>query len=75
MKNEMLDAPKTGGLAPFLDKYVGRLWSRKLMVFAVGTVALYFGRLESSEWIWVAGIYIGGQTVVDAVRAWKHGLR
>ena len=40
-----------------LKKYV----SRKLMVFAVASFGLFSETLTSSDWVIIAGVYIGTQ--------------
>ena len=50
-----------------IDKFLERYSSRKLMVFAIATALTLFGDVTSSDWVTIAAIYIGGQTVVDAV--------
>ena len=62
-------------LTPFLDKYVGRFVSKKLTVLAIACFFLYLGRLTGEQWMWVATIYIGGQSVIDATLSWKNGRR
>jgi len=46
-----------------LKKYV----SRKLMVFVVASVGLFSATLSSTDWVIVAGIYIGTQGAIDAI--------
>jgi hypothetical protein len=46
-----------------LKKYV----SRKLMVFVVASFGLFSGTLTSSDWVIIAGIYIGTQGAIDAI--------
>ena len=46
-----------------LKKYV----SRKLMVFVVASVGLFSATLTSSDWVIIAGIYIGTQGAIDAI--------
>jgi hypothetical protein len=43
------------------DGFVGKFISRKLLVFAIGTVALYTGNLPSSEWLILSCAYISVQ--------------
>jgi hypothetical protein len=62
-----------------IDKFLGYFISKKLSVFIVASffvgfgmiiVASFFvgfGMIESTEWVDVAVLYIGGQAVVDAV--------
>jgi|TARA_R110002167_G_scaffold315268_1_gene520852 hypothetical protein len=46
-----------------LKKYV----SRKLMVFVVASFGLFSATLTSSDWVIIAGIYIGTQGAIDAI--------
>ena len=56
-----------------IDQFLARWTSRKLMVFFIATLLAIFGDLESSDWVIIAGIYIGGQTVIDAIATLKFG--
>ena len=50
-----------------LDSVLNKLISRKLMVFLVGCVALFSSKLDSSDWVIVATVYIGAQMATDIV--------
>ena len=50
-----------------IDKFLGYFISKKLSVFIVASFFVGFGMIESTEWVNVALVYIGGQAVVDAV--------
>ena len=50
-----------------IDKFLGYFISKKLSVFIVASFFVGFGMIESTEWVNVAVLYIGGQSVVDAV--------
>lgn len=63
--------PKLGAI----DQIVGRIISRKFFVFLTATGLLTWSNLDSDTWGLIAVIYIGGQTVIDAAVAWKHGSR
>lgn len=56
-----------------IDKFLARWASRKLMVFVIATLLVIFGDLTSDDWVIIAGIYIGGQTVIDAIATLKFG--
>ena len=58
-----------------IDQIVGRVISRKFFVFLTATGLLTWSNLDSDTWGLIAVIYIGGQTVIDAAVAWKHGNR
>tara|TARA_R110000744_G_scaffold148412_1_gene261473 strand:+ start:9 stop:191 length:183 start_codon:yes stop_codon:yes gene_type:complete len=50
-----------------LDNILKRYISRKLMVFAVASFALFSGTLTSSDWVIIAAVYIGTQGAIDAI--------
>ena len=69
--SEVLKNEKVG----LVDRVVGRIISRKFFVFLTATGLLTWANLDSDTWGMIAVIYIGGQTVIDAAVAWKHGVR
>lgn len=50
-----------------LDSLLSSWVSKKLLVFIIGSIALFIGNLESADWVIVATVYIGSQAVVDVV--------
>ena len=50
-----------------LDQLINKYISRKLVVFFVGSWALFSGNLTSGDWVIVSPAYIGSQMVVDVV--------
>ncbi len=56
-----------------LDRIIGRIISRKFFVFLTATGLLAWSNLDSETWGMIAMIYIGGQSVIDAAIAWRHG--
>ena len=56
-----------------IDRIVGRIISRKFFVFLTATGLLAWAGLDSETWGMIAMIYIGGQSVIDAAIAWRHG--
>tara|TARA_B100001027_G_C16102726_1_gene256850 strand:- start:24 stop:293 length:270 start_codon:yes stop_codon:yes gene_type:complete len=68
---QVLTSEKLGAV----DKILGRIISRKFFVFLTATGLLTWANLDSDTWGMIAMIYIGGQTVIDAAVAWKHGPR
>ena len=58
-----------------IDKLVGKIISRKFLVFLTATGLLAFADLNSDTWGMIAMIYIGSQSVIDAALAWKHGQK
>jgi uncharacterized membrane protein YidH (DUF202 family) len=56
----------------FLDNITEKVISRKFLAWLTATGLLAFGAgLDADNWIIVTSIYIGGQTVVDAVERLK----
>jgi hypothetical protein len=58
-----------------LDKGLNKLVSRKLMAWATATCLLLFSDLTSSDWVIITTVYIGGQTIIDAVAKLKGYTR
>lgn len=50
-----------------LDLFLSRWVSRKLLVFAIASVALFSKSIESNDWVIVATAYISLQGVTDIV--------
>tara|TARA_R110001599_G_scaffold168137_1_gene357963 strand:+ start:758 stop:937 length:180 start_codon:yes stop_codon:yes gene_type:complete len=50
-----------------IDKFLGYFISKKLSVFIVASFFVGFGMIQSTEWVNISLIYIGGQSVIDAV--------
>lgn len=55
----------------FIDKWVEKLASRKLVVFIVGTTFLALGKVEADLWTNLAMVYIGTQGANDIVKQLK----
>ena len=68
-----IEASKKGEQLGIIDRVVGRVISRKFFVFLTATGLMAWANLESDTWGMIAMIYIGGQSVIDAAIAWKHG--
>lgn len=54
-----------------IDRGLGKLVSRKLLAWVTATGLLLFSDLASSDWVIITAVYIGGQTVIDAVAKLK----
>jgi hypothetical protein len=50
-----------------LDRGLEKLTSRKLLVWVAATALMAFGSLESADWVVISGLYLGGQSVIDAI--------
>ena len=55
----------------FLDTWLSKLTSRKLMVWITATGLALTGNVSSEDWVVISAIYIGGQTVIDSFLKWK----
>ena len=60
-------APKRGVLDVIQEKVV----SRKLLVFIVATILMWYG-LDAETWGMIAMTYIGGQTAIDFAKVWRN---
>ena len=53
-----------------LDRIQEKVISRKLLVFGVATLLMWYG-LDSETWGMIAMTYIGGQTAIDFAKVWR----
>jgi len=51
----------------FVDGWLAKLTSRKLMVWITATALTLAGHVTSEDWVIISAIYIGGQTVIDGI--------
>ena len=57
-----------------IDKFLGRVISRKLLVFGIGTGFFVAGLgLSADDWMSLALAYVGTQGFIDIVLAYKNG--
>ena len=70
---EIIDNLAQQSSSGFVDKIIGKIISRKFLVFLTATALLGWSDLNSDTWGMIAMIYIGSQSVIDAALAWKHG--
>ena len=42
----------------FLDRYLGKAISKKLIAFIIATIALFTGKVTGTEWIIISTAYI-----------------
>ena len=54
-------------MKPILDKILGIAISKKLSVMIIATFLVLNSALDGDQWVNVALIYIGGQTVIDSI--------
>ncbi len=54
-----------------IDEILNKYVSRKLMVFVVASIGLFWGALTSSDWVTIAAVYIGTQGAIDAIAKLK----
>ncbi len=54
-----------------LDKVLEKVISRKLLVWGTATALLFTSNLESEHWLYLSALYIGGQSVIDAIVKFK----
>ena len=55
------------------DALQEKIVSRKLLVFTTSTALLIWAGLDPETWGLIATMYIGGQSVIDVAKAWRHG--
>lgn len=54
-----------------LDKVLEKVVSRKLLVWGTATALLFTSNLESEHWLYLSALYIGGQSIIDAIVKFK----
>ena len=54
-----------------LDALVEKMISRKFLVWLTASGLMATQNLESSDWVIISAIYIGGQTVIDGIAKLK----
>ena len=57
----------------YIDRITEKLISRKFLVFLTATGLMAWSDLTSDTWGLIAICYIGGQSVIDVAKMWKHG--
>jgi len=67
--NSVETLQKAGAVDVILSKVI----SRKLLVFLTATGLFAWFGLDPDTWGLIAMIYVGGQSVIDTVKIWKHG--
>jgi len=60
-------------MSSLLDRVLEKAISRKLLVFLTATGLMTCSTLDSETWGLIAVVYIGGQSVVDMMKAYRHG--
>jgi hypothetical protein len=55
----------------FIDAWLKRLVSRKLLVWATATYLTYVGHVTSSDWAMLSIVYIGTQGAIDFAERFK----
>ena len=54
-----------------IDSFVEKAISRKFLVWLTATGMVVTSNLESSDWVVISGIYIGGQAAIDGIAKLK----
>jgi hypothetical protein len=54
-----------------LDRALGVVISKKLTVFAMASIYLYFELITNEQWFQLAIVYIGTQATIDAIISLK----
>ena len=70
IQNELYLKNKEKGI---LDSIQEKVASRKLLVFLTATALMLWAGLDPDIWGMIAVCYIGGQSVIDFAKSWKHG--
>tara|TARA_R100000315_G_scaffold62163_1_gene42523 strand:+ start:2993 stop:3247 length:255 start_codon:yes stop_codon:yes gene_type:complete len=66
--NKVIEKADENGL---MDQLVGKVTSRKLLVWTVASVALFMSQIKSEDWVAISLAYIGSQALVDLASKWR----
>jgi hypothetical protein len=50
-----------------VDRALEKAVSRKLLVWVTATGLAAYGFLTSGDWVMISALYLGGQSVIDAI--------
>jgi len=50
-----------------LDRILEKAVSRKLLVWGTATALMFNATIDSGDWLILSALYIGGQSVIDAI--------
>ena len=50
-----------------LDRALEKAVSRKLLVWITATGLMFTSHLDSGDWLILSALYIGGQSIIDAI--------
>ena len=56
----------------FIDKYFGKTISKTFFVFLIATVSLYFDKINGTQWITIATVYIGSTKITETMLKLKE---
>jgi len=68
------ECPECAEEEGLIDRVLGKVISRKFTVFLTATGLMVWSTLDAETWGMIAIVYIGGQSVIDAAMAIKHGV-
>lgn len=54
-----------------IDRYIGKILSRKLLVFIITTIGLFLGNIQSGDFVIIAGMYVGTLGAIEAIQKIK----
>lgn len=54
-----------------VDKGLEKVLSRKLLVWLTATGLAAAGTVDSADWVVISALYLGGQSVIDAISKLK----
>ena len=57
--------------AAVVDSWLAKVTSRKLLVWTTASILMGLSLIESADWVMISALYIGGQSVVDAIAKMK----
>jgi len=58
----------------FIDKYFGKAISKTFFVFLIATASLYFDKINGTQWITIATVYIGSTKITETMLKLKEKI-
>lgn len=59
-------------MKPIIDKILAFTISKKLTVFAIACLFVFLDKIDNTQWVNIAIMYIGTQGVADIIKDLRH---
>ena len=62
-------------MIPLIDRFLNITISKKLTVFLIATIFLYFGKIDSEQWLVISSVYVGVQSFIDGIKEYYNSKK